>query len=85
MDGDMSEDNVELDRVILPELIPVVRNPDRRIVIGKFGSLVETMGDEEADKFLNVHSLTRRARESTARRRGRPVIRGQGIMYEHEN
>lgn len=47
---------------------------EQHFVIGGLGSLNETMGPDEADKFLNEHSLTRISRLRAARRLGRLVF-----------
>jgi hypothetical protein len=58
----------------LAQLTPVRRNEGRRLIVGQFGSLVEVMGDEKADAYLDAHSLTRRTRVRAARRLGQIIL-----------
>ncbi len=60
----------------IPETVAVNWHADTAFTVGNLGSLAETMGVEEADKFLDEYSLTRHVRRQVAIRHGRPVVRG---------
>jgi hypothetical protein len=51
-----------------PEPEPVHWHHDRGFTVGRFGSLAETMGWDEADAFLDEFSLTRATRRGVIRR-----------------